>query len=212
MFMRNMDKGLTMDQMVIVNGPAVLEEGTGRQRLMSAKDEMKKIPGVLNVATSGATPGAGYNWGGQFRKVGAPAEDNKSGSVVWIDPDFIDTYNVEILAGKKFDITLKSSMNGVIVIWTVIGFQKGKRFTVIHHACFRTQSTIDTCPLYDGQMFIRVETKLVGKILQGSFYTPEYSIGICGVVGMVVNPDHNMIPIAFQHPIISREDSVLAAN
>jgi putative ABC transport system permease protein len=115
MFMRGMDKGLTMEQMVIVNGPAVLEQGTGRQRLMTAKDEIKKIPGVLSVATSGATPGAGYNWGGQFRKVGAPVEDNKSGSVVWIDPDFIDTYNVEILAGKKFDITLKSSMNGVIV-------------------------------------------------------------------------------------------------
>jgi putative ABC transport system permease protein len=119
-FMRNMDKGLTMEQMVIVNGPAVLEEGTGRQRLMTAKDEMKKIPGVLSVATSGATPGAGYNWGGQFRKVGAPVEDNKSGSVVWIDPDFIDTYNVEILAGKKFDITLKSSMKGVLVNETAL--------------------------------------------------------------------------------------------
>lgn len=115
MFMRSMDKGLTMEQMVIVNGPAVLEEGTGRQRLMTAKDELKKIPGVRSIATSGATPGAGYNWGGQFRKVGAPVEDNKSGSVVWIDPDFVDTYNVEILAGKKFDITLKSSMNGVLV-------------------------------------------------------------------------------------------------
>lgn len=114
-FMRGMDKGLTMEQMVIVKGPAVLEQETARQRLMTAKDEFKKIPGVLNVATSGSTPGAGYNWGGQFRKVGAPVEDNKSGSVVWIDPDFIDTYNVQILAGKKFDITLKSSMNGVIV-------------------------------------------------------------------------------------------------
>lgn len=115
MFMRSMDKGLTMEQMVIVNGPSVLERETGRQRLMTAKDEMKEIPGVLSVATSGATPGAGYNWGGQFRRVGAPTEDNKPGSVVWIDPDFIDTYGVEILAGKKFDITLKSSMEGVVV-------------------------------------------------------------------------------------------------
>jgi putative ABC transport system permease protein len=47
-------------------------------------------------------------------------EDNKSGSVVWIDPDFIDTYNVEILAGKKFDITLKSSMKGVLVNETAL--------------------------------------------------------------------------------------------
>ena len=115
MYMRGMDKGLTMEQMVIVNGPAVLEEGTRRQRLETAKDEIKNIPGVLSVATSAATPGAGYNWGGQFRKVGAPVEDNKTGTVVWIDPDFIDTYNVKILAGKKFDIALKSSMNGVIV-------------------------------------------------------------------------------------------------
>lgn len=115
MFMRNQDKGLTMEQMLIVNGPSVIERVHARQKLMLAKEELKKIPGILNVATSGAIPGGGYNWGGQFRKVGAPVEDNKSGSVVWIDPDFIDTYGIELLSGKKFDIAIKSSMEAVLV-------------------------------------------------------------------------------------------------
>ncbi len=115
MFMRNMDKGLTMDQMLIVNGPSVVERETARQKMILAKEELKKIPGVLSVATSGAIPGGGYNWGGQFRKDGAPVEENKPGSVVWVDPDFIDTYGIELLSGKKFDIGIKSSMEAVLV-------------------------------------------------------------------------------------------------
>jgi putative ABC transport system permease protein len=115
MYMRSQDKGLTMEQMLIVNGPAVLENSTRRQQLTSAKNEMKNIPGVTAVATSAAIPGGGYNWGGNFRKVGAPVEDNKAGSVVWIDPDFVETYDLEIIAGKSFDITIKSSMEGCLV-------------------------------------------------------------------------------------------------
>jgi putative ABC transport system permease protein len=115
MFMRNQDKGLTMEQMLIVNGPSVLEGATRRQQLISAKNEFTKIPGVTKVATSAAIPGGGYNWGGQFRKVGAPVEDNKSGSVVWIDPDFVETYNIELIAGKSFELGIKSSMEAVLV-------------------------------------------------------------------------------------------------
>jgi putative ABC transport system permease protein len=115
MYMRSQDKGLTMEQMLIVNGPAVLEGNTRRQQLISAKNEMKNIPGVTEVATSAAIPGGGYNWGGQFRKVGTPVEDNKSGSVVWIDPDFVETYDLEIIAGKSFDASIKSSMEACLV-------------------------------------------------------------------------------------------------
>jgi putative ABC transport system permease protein len=115
MYMRSQDKGLTMEQMLIVNGPAVLEGSTRRQQLISAKNEMKNIPGVTEVATSAAIPGGGYNWGGNFRKVGTPVEDNKSGSVVWIDPDFVETYDLEIIAGKSFDASIKSSMEACLV-------------------------------------------------------------------------------------------------
>jgi putative ABC transport system permease protein len=116
-FMRSQDKGLTMDQMLIVNGPNVLEWEKGRtpQRLISLKNEFKQIPGVQRVTTSGAIPGGGHNWGTNMRKVGTQPEDNKSGSVVWVDPDFVDTYNMTLVAGRNFNPAIKSDMESVLI-------------------------------------------------------------------------------------------------
>lgn len=117
MFLRSQDKGLTLDQMLIVNGPSVFdwESGKGRDRLISMKNEFQQIPGVLNVATSGAIPGGGHNWGTSMRKVGTQPEDNKNGSVVWIDPDFVETYDMTLLAGRNFNIAIKSDMESVLI-------------------------------------------------------------------------------------------------
>lgn len=115
MFMRSQDKGLTMEQMLIVNGPSVLPPQGARQRLISLKHELKEIPGVSNVATSGAIPGGGYNWGTGMRKDGTAAEENKSGSVVWVDPDFIPTYDITILSGRSFNPAIVSDMESVLV-------------------------------------------------------------------------------------------------
>lgn len=116
-FMRNQDKGLTMDQMLVVNGPSVLEWEQGRtpQRLISLKNELSQIPGVKSVTTSGAIPGGGHNWGTNMRKVGAQQEDNKSGSVVWVDPDFVHTYAMTVVAGRNFNPAIKSDMESVLI-------------------------------------------------------------------------------------------------
>lgn len=118
MFMQNQDKGLTMDHMLIVNGPSVLDWKNGkavRNRLISLKNEFQKIPGVVNVTTSGAIPGGGHNWGTSMRKVGTQPEDNKNGSVVWVDPDFVETYTMTLLAGRNFNPGIKSDMESVLI-------------------------------------------------------------------------------------------------
>lgn len=115
MFMRSQDKGLTMEQMLIVNGPSVLQPQGARQRLISLKNEIKGLPGVDNVATSGAIPGGGYNWGTGMRKDGTAVEENKTGSVVWVDPDFVSTYGITVLAGRAFNPAIASDMEGVLV-------------------------------------------------------------------------------------------------
>lgn len=114
-FMRDQDKGLTMDQMLIINGPRVVEREVVRERLVSFKNELKKIPGVTDVATSGAIPGGGYNWGTSIRKDGTEKESEKFGSIVWVDPDFVDTYNITIVAGRNFNPAIKSDMESVLV-------------------------------------------------------------------------------------------------
>jgi putative ABC transport system permease protein len=115
MFMRDSDKGLTMEQMLIVNGPRVVQWPAARQQLITLKETLREIPGVLQVATSGSVPGAGYNWGTRIRKDGAAVEDQKDGRIVWVDPDFIKTYGITVIAGRTFDPSIKSDMESVLI-------------------------------------------------------------------------------------------------
>jgi len=114
-FMQTQDKGLTMDQMLIFNGPRVIEREKVLDQLISFKNELKNIASVENVATSGAIPGGGFNWGTGMRKNNAPEEDNRNGSVVWVDPDFIKTYNIDVVTGKTWNPNSESDMKSVLI-------------------------------------------------------------------------------------------------
>jgi putative ABC transport system permease protein len=115
LFMRSQDKGLTMEQMLVVNGPRVFEGEGINDRLISFKEELKKIPAVKNVTTSRSIPGGGFNWGTQMRKEGDTQELSKSGNMTWIDTDFIETYGMELLAGKTWNPDVASEMESVLV-------------------------------------------------------------------------------------------------
>lgn len=114
-YMQGQQKGFTMDQMLIVKGPSVLDREAREERLTTFKNELKRIPAVQAVATSGAIPGGGYNWGTSMRREGANAEENKNGSVVFVDPEFIETYGIELLAGKTWNPDVASEMKAVLI-------------------------------------------------------------------------------------------------
>lgn len=114
-FMQKQEKGLQMDQMLVVSGPGTLKWSEAKQRLATFKEEALKIKGVEAVATSGATPGREHNWGADVRRSGAPATEFKLGSVVWIDPDFIPTYKIPFVAGGNFDPQVRSTMKSAII-------------------------------------------------------------------------------------------------
>jgi putative ABC transport system permease protein len=114
-FMQSLDKGLQMDQMLISPIAGTLEWKEAKQRMKTFKEEIQKIPGVEAAATSGAIPSGGHNWGADVRKINAPFTETKTGSVVWVDPDFIPAYQIPFLAGGNFDPSLKSSMESVII-------------------------------------------------------------------------------------------------
>jgi putative ABC transport system permease protein len=114
-FMQSLDKGLEMDQMMIVSGPGTMELETAKQKIQVFKDEVKKIPGIMSIASSGSVPGMGTNWGADVRKSSAPLSDMKLGSVIYVDPDFIPTYHIQFVAGNNFNRELKSSMASIII-------------------------------------------------------------------------------------------------
>ncbi len=114
-FMQSQDTGLQMDQMLIVDAPGTLGWFERKKTLVTFKEEARKIPGVESITTSGAVPAGGWNWGADVRKLGEPETANTLVYVVWVDPDFITTYDIELLAGHNFRLESASDLKSVIV-------------------------------------------------------------------------------------------------
>lgn len=114
-YMEAQDKGMKMDQMLVVEGPGTIKWNAAKKTLKVLKEEVKKIPGIKSVATSGSVPGRSHNWGADVRRSGASLSEFKLGSVVWIDPDFIPLYDIPFLAGRNFNTSIRSDMEAVII-------------------------------------------------------------------------------------------------
>ncbi|MEJ0029777.1 MAG: ABC transporter permease [Bacteroidota bacterium] len=115
MYMQSQASGLQMDQMLIIQGPGTLSWNECKRRMGLFKEEAKKVPGVEAVATSGAIPAGGYNWGVDLRKSGEPESSNTFGALVYVDPDFVPTYKIELLAGHNHNLASASDMKSLVI-------------------------------------------------------------------------------------------------
>lgn len=109
-FIKDQDLGMDLDQIVILKGPRIFpEDADKKERIRTFKTEMKAIPGVENVAGAGNVPGGSYDFGTSIRKLGQEASEAQQVQIVWVDNDFLDTYGIELLAGKKFSDDFKEA-------------------------------------------------------------------------------------------------------
>ena len=114
--MRNQDLGMSLEQVMVVNGPRVIEEGIKRRDIFNGlKNDLIKLPFVKGVASSTTVPGGGFNWGSSFRKLGDDPDQEKPGNVTWVDADFISTYKFEFIAGRNWDPESQSDQESVII-------------------------------------------------------------------------------------------------
>jgi putative ABC transport system permease protein len=102
-YMRNMDLGIDLQQILTVSAPRVLPEDVGRA---SAVDnfihEVSRLPAVLKTATSAALPGEEFSWTTSTVKRVADGSFNVPGAVTYIDTSFATLYGVELSAGNGF--------------------------------------------------------------------------------------------------------------
>ena len=116
------DKGFTMNQMLIVNGPHFTDGHGGDLRLISFKHELSKIPSVQNIATSGAIPGGGLSFttGMQIKGKENSNAIRETVHVVLVDTDFIQTYQMSIVAGESWKHYSNDRMNSVFINETAL--------------------------------------------------------------------------------------------
>ncbi len=115
-YMQSQKLGLNIDQVLVVEGPSIIGSGDEfRASLNSFKTELLREPAIQHVASSTNVPGGGFNWGTEMRRDGTDRSENKSGNVSWIDKDFIDTYQLELISGQDYQELSPEGGNGVII-------------------------------------------------------------------------------------------------
>lgn len=104
-YMRKLNLGLNLEQVVSVRAPRVLPENANRAGLMNTfKVEIKQLAGVEGAAVSSTLPGQGFNWNGaSLRKVTDDPSAAITGVATYIDSAFAPLYRLELVAGRAFN-------------------------------------------------------------------------------------------------------------
>jgi putative ABC transport system permease protein len=119
-YMKKMDLGLNLEQVLTVRSPRILPENTDRSTITQTfLQELRRTPGIEQVAVSSSVPGAGFNWNGAaIRKATDDPSAAIRGVATYIDSTFAGLYGLKLVAGQEFaDITLSTDENAP---WTVI--------------------------------------------------------------------------------------------
>ena len=103
-YMRGMDTGLDLEQVLVVEGPRVRSDVSNRVAGMSTlKNELQKIPAVQEVGLSSTTPGRGLSmYYGRTHRAGADPSTGRLVLGTYIDQDFPGVYGMELVAGQPF--------------------------------------------------------------------------------------------------------------
>ncbi len=114
-FMEGQEKYLTTNQILVVKGPEVTAREKLSGQMMSFKNELLQLSTVDKVAISFNVPASDPSMSSGIRKLGNPVEENRTGDSYWAGPDFMELYQIPLVAGKFWDARIESEMDQVIV-------------------------------------------------------------------------------------------------
>ncbi|HMB92176.1 MAG TPA: ABC transporter permease, partial [Rhodothermales bacterium] len=113
-YMRNQDLGFDKEQVVVIDGQG-LPGSVVAQQFETAKEEFEWLPGVQQVATSTVVPGRG-NWLQIYTAEGLAENDSRRAQIIVIDDDYLDTYQIEMVAGRGFSEEFESDQQTGILL------------------------------------------------------------------------------------------------
>ena len=113
-FMQTQEKGFSMEQTVVINGPSKTDS-TYSSRMSSFLKQVQQVPGVIQTATSNTVPGIIVkNNAGAVRRWGADESEGKEYDRQFMSPEYLDIYNIDLVAGENFSFTPFKDTNYVI--------------------------------------------------------------------------------------------------
>ncbi|MGE5418886.1 MAG: ABC transporter permease, partial [Chloroflexota bacterium] len=107
-YMLNKDVGFDKHDLVVIERAHVIG-----QKMKAFKNEIRQIPGVVNIAGSTAVPGRNNNNNGYG--IEGRSEESFILTTAWVDYDFLDTYGMTLADGRWFDTSFTSDSTACIV-------------------------------------------------------------------------------------------------
>ena len=108
-FIEQKDLGFDKEHLITLEAPG------DEAQVALIKDALARLPEVLHVTASRARIGQGFP-STTFRREGAPEDEMQMVSYFDIDPNFVETMNVQLVAGRNFQQELTSDIDGSILI------------------------------------------------------------------------------------------------
>ena len=100
-FMRNQELGYNKDQVVVVKAPAVYDS-TIAPRIHTLKEQLSKYPAITGMTSSSDIPGKTLLGRNTVRKASDDKTHNFISFQMEIDENFINTFKIELAAGRNF--------------------------------------------------------------------------------------------------------------
>ncbi len=112
-FIRNQDKGITIEDILVVRAPRVRDNSFGT-KLVTFKEELLKNKHITKFSVGTEVPGRQILWdaGGIFR-VGS--HQSKNYQIIGIDYDYLDLLGAEVIAGRNFDKSYSTDSSSLIL-------------------------------------------------------------------------------------------------
>lgn len=113
-FMRGRDLGVNIAETLVVKSPG-LRDSTFASKMDVLKAEVLKLPGVKKMTNSTNVPGDEIFWASSIRRLERGVETNISGYTVGIDEDYVDAFDLQIIAGRSFSKKFPGDENRVVL-------------------------------------------------------------------------------------------------
>ncbi len=96
-YIQNKNLGFNKEQVVVIP----MQASDTRAKADLIKNQLSQIPGVLSVSASANRPG-GSDFGVPYEAVGLTDEESPDMRCLVVDEQFLETYGMEIAAGRGF--------------------------------------------------------------------------------------------------------------
>jgi len=101
-FMRHQDLGININQTLVLDGAASLEDSTYLGTYQSFKEELLRQTAIQSVAASTNVPGQEIFWTTGIKRLNPPNSESVIIHHLGVDYDFIPQFQLKMIAGRNF--------------------------------------------------------------------------------------------------------------